>query len=127
MEATKTEIPDRYREQWLADLDGRTAFARDLRQREASVIADLGGEGAVSYIEKSLVRRGLFLETLVRRTEARIASGETLEDDELGRFVQAGNALLGVWKSLGLKRRARDVPSLHDYLRERANKTEAAT
>lgn len=119
MAANQKEIPTRYSERWLDDLDHRTAFARDLRARESGIVADLGGN--VSYLERSLVRRGLFLEVLIRRAEARVATGKTLEPDELGRLTQSVNALLGIWKSLGLKRRARDVPSLHDYLRQRTN------
>jgi hypothetical protein len=113
------DLDEQYSATWLEDFDQRTRFARDLRARESQIFADLGGD--ISYLEHSLLRRGLFLEVHIRRAEARMAAGETLKDDELGRVVQATNSLLGIWKALGLKRRARDVPSLHDYLRQRTN------
>jgi len=112
----ETTIPSEFHPRFLEHLDGRTVAARTLRQRLAEVHADLGGADRLSYAQRSLCRRAIWLETWLETQEARAAEGE---DIDIGRQTQAMNALLGLWKALGLERRSREVPSLGEYLQQR--------
>jgi hypothetical protein len=46
-----------------------------------------------------------------------LARGEEVDQ---GKLTQAVNTLIGLLKTLGLERVARDVPTLGDYLRSKA-------
>ncbi|MCG5527344.1 MULTISPECIES: hypothetical protein [Halorhodospira] len=107
------EVPQQFAQDWIQKLDGRTKLAQAVRQRLDALQADLGGPGALSYQERSLCRRALWLEALIEQREAALARGEPIDE---GSHTQSINALMGVWKALGLKRRSRDVPDLQTYL-----------
>ncbi len=112
-------IPGEFAPGWLAKLDGRTALAQDMQARFAEVCADLGGTDALSYMQRSLVERALWLEYWLGQQERDLASGSA--DFDVGRWVQAANGLQGIFAKLGLQRRARDVTDLATYLKGRAN------
>lgn len=113
-----TEIPDRYSPGWMGKLDQRTSLAQELSRRHRQLCDDLGGLPALSYQQRALTERALFLELHLQTEEAKLANGE---DFDSGRWVQACNALTGVLKTLGLERRARDVPSLPEYLAQQGS------
>jgi hypothetical protein len=115
------EVPDRFRVGWLDALDGRLSLARDLRNRFTEVCDDLGGADCLSYMQRSLIERGLWLEYWLATQEREMASGEQFD---VGRWVQAANSLQGIYSKLGLERKARDVPDLASYLAKRANEKE---
>lgn len=111
-------IPGEYAPGWIATLDGRTAIAQDMAARFAEVCADLGGPDALSYMQRSLIERGLWLEYWLGQQERGIAEGKPFD---VGKWVQAANGLQGIYSKLGLHRRARNVtPDLHDYLKGEA-------
>lgn len=110
------EVPKEYSPGWLDALDGRYGLARELRQRFAEVCTDLGGAERLSYMQRSLAERGLWLEYWLSTQERELAKGEKLD---VGKWVQAANSLQGIYSRLGLERRARDVPDLQTYLRGR--------
>ncbi len=116
--AAKSTIPSEFEPRFLDHMDGRTIAARTLRQRLAEVHSDLGGEAALSYAQKSLCRRAIWLESVIETMEAEAAEGGEID---VGRQTQALNSLLGLWRTLGLERKPRDVPDLQTYLRQRAN------
>jgi hypothetical protein len=107
------DVPERFKAGWLDDLDGRRTLARELRQRYQELTDDLGGSDQLSYQRRTLAERAIFLEYHLSREEQQLAQGE---DFDAGRWVQACNALVGLMKTLGLDRKARDVPSLSEYL-----------
>lgn len=109
-------IPEKPRQGWLSTLDMRTAVGRDMRGRYAEVCGDLGGEDALSYAQRSLVERALWLEYWIAQQERALAEGAEVD---MGRLTQAGNSLLGLFRTLGLERRQRDVTSLSDYIATR--------
>jgi len=113
------DIGDKYERGWLDTLDSRTALARDLRSRYDAICADLGGASSLSYMQRSLVERGLWLERFLVLQEQRLAEQGDSEF-EASRWIQAVNSLQGIYSRLGLERRARDVPSLPEYLQQRA-------
>lgn len=113
-----SEVPATYAPSWLAKLDGRLGVARDLRERYAEVCTDLGGAESLSYMQRSLIERGLWLEYWLAEQEGRLATGG---DFDVGKWVQAANSLQGIYTRLGIARRARDVPDLQTYLASRAS------
>ena len=109
-------VPERFRAGWLDALDGRLSLARDLRQRFDEVCADLGGKDRLSYMQRSLVERGLWLEFWLANQERELAKNEPFD---VGKWVQAANSLQGIYSKLGLQRQARDVPDLQDWLKRK--------
>lgn len=109
-------IPGEYAPGWIATLDGRTAIAQDMQGRFAEVCTDLGGLDALSYMQRSLVERALWLEYWLGQQERALAGGN---DFDVGKWVQAANGLQGIYSKLGLERKPRDVTGLHDYLNQK--------
>jgi hypothetical protein len=118
-----TELPDRYSEDWLAKLDGRTAIARVIRDRLDELQTDLGGRDSLSYQQRSLTKRAIWMEAIIEQQEIALSKGEEVDQ---GKLTQAVNSLIGLLKTLGLERRAKDVPSLAEYLATRASNAEAS-
>jgi hypothetical protein len=118
MQTKSRSIPNAYTPNWLEGLDGRTALAQEMRRRYDAFVSDLGGDSALSYAQRSLVTRALWLELHLQQQEEALANGQ---DFDSGKWVQAVNSLQGVLKSLGLKRVTKDVKDLSAYLAERSN------
>ena len=123
MQAKHTEVPAQYQPGWLNALDGRYALARNLRQRYGEIASDLGGVESLSYAKRSLIERALFIEYWIAQQEQAMMRGE---DVDIGRMTQANNALLGLYRTLGLERKAREVPSLHEYLHRKRQERQNA-
>jgi hypothetical protein len=101
-----TELPSRYDEGFLDGLDGRFRIAREVRDRLAVVHADLGGEAHLSYLQRSLAKRYVWLELHHEADEARLARGEAVN---LGAHVQRLNSMIGVARILGIERQRRPL------------------
>jgi hypothetical protein len=83
--------------------------------KSASAIeTDMGGREALSHARRSLVRRVVWLEAIIEHSEQKLAAGEGID---LGGHTQAINSLLGLYRLLGLERRARPVERLRDVMR----------
>lgn len=111
------EVPQQYAPGWLDALDGRYGVARELRQRFAEVCNDLGGADRLSYMQRSLAERGLWLEYWLSTQEQALVKGGKMD---VSRWIQAANSLQGIYSRLGLERKAKDVPDLQTYLRSKA-------
>jgi hypothetical protein len=83
-----------------------------VRERLQALVADLGGEGALSHQQRSLRKRAIWIELMVEDEEARIAAGGGVD---IAPHTQLVGGLLAIYKALGLKRQCRDV-RLHDVL-----------
>lgn len=108
-------IPARYSADWIQKLDGRTTLARVVQNRLAELEADLGGAGQLSYQERSLCRRAIWLEAMLESREAALADGAQVDE---GNHTQLIHALTSLWRALGLKRRSKAV-DLSTYLKQR--------
>lgn len=117
MTTKDAEVPEKYAQGWLDNLDGRYGLARELRQRFAMVCDDLGGVDSLSYYQRSLVERSLWLEYFLTRQEHDLMQGENFD---AGKWIQGCNSLQGIATRLGLHRKARDVPTLASYLASKA-------
>jgi hypothetical protein len=97
--------------------DGRSAWARRYRDLVEIHVADLGGPERLSEAQRALIRRAVALTIECERREGRLSAGQ---DEDLGVYVTAANALRRILVTLGLERRARDVtPRFKDYLDSR--------
>ncbi len=106
-------VPAKFTNGFLDNLDGRLGVARDLRGRFEALTSDLGGVENLSYAQRSLCERVLFLEFWLARSEANLANGGKFD---VGRWTQACNSLQGIFAKLGLKRVAKDVPSVSEFM-----------
>lgn len=117
--AKLAEIPERFAAGYIDRLDGRTAIAVTMRNRWQQMTDDLGGADRLSYAQRSLVERALWLEHWLAVQEEALASGDCGNFDA-GRWTQACNSLMGILKTLGIERRQKDVTDLQTYLRQKA-------
>jgi len=108
--------PDKFAQGWLSELDGRTGIAQVMRQRYDDFTADLGGADRLSYAQRSLVERALWLEYWLAQQEQGLATGAEFD---VGKWVQAANSLQGILSKLGLERATRDVPNLSEFIARR--------
>ena len=111
-------IPERFSAGYLASLDGRTSIAQEMRGRWQAMTDDLGGEDRLSYAQRSLCERALWLEHFLAIQERALAEGRADEFDA-GRWTQGANALLGLYRTLGIERRAKDVTDLQSFIAKR--------
>lgn len=114
-------VPGEYVLGWLEHLDMRLAVAKELRGRFVQLTEDLGGVDSLSYQQRSLCERGVWLEYWLARQERVLA-----EDGEfnVGQWVQASNALLGLYRHLGIARRAKPAESLEQFKQRIAARTQ---
>jgi hypothetical protein len=111
--AKATDVANRYHGAVLDELDGRVRLARTLRERMRALTNDLGGINDLSYQEVSLCKRCVHLERLLEKKEATLAHGGTCDEST---YLNAINALSGLYSKLGLRRRARVLPTLREYV-----------
>lgn len=117
-QSKSAEIPGRYSADWIERLDGRTSIAKAVSERLHALTNDLGGVESLSYQQRSLCKRAIWMEAIIEQQEAELARGGEVDQ---GRLTQAVNSLIGLLKTLGLERRAREVPTLHDYIKRGAS------
>ena len=109
--------PERFTHGWLDQMDGRTGIAQAMRERYKLLTDDLGGLDRLSYAERSLAERGLWLEYWLADQERLLATGGEFD---VGKWTQACNSLQGIYSKLGLQRQAKNVPDLSEYLAKRS-------
>lgn len=105
--------PRKFEPGWIDKLDKRTGIAQSMRARYQSFTDDLGGAERLSYSQRSLVERALWLEFWLATQEQAMAEGKEIE---VGKWTQACNSLQGILSKLGLDRVAKDIPDLAEYL-----------
>jgi hypothetical protein len=110
---TMATIPDRYSPDFAERLDKRTSIAKAIIERIETIETDMGGAEALSHARRSLIRRTVWLEAIIEHTEQRLAAGEGID---LGGHTQAINSLLGLYRLLGLERRARPTETLESLM-----------
>jgi hypothetical protein len=103
----------------LPRVDGRSLWARRLRELLHDHVSDLGGGDNVSASEMALLRRAITLIVECERREVEFANAGQANDAALAIYQTTVNTLRRTLEALGLQRRARDIgPSLNDILRE---------
>ncbi len=102
-----------YSPNWLSKLDKRTAISVELRNRHVQLCNDLGGLSGLSYQQKSLIDRALFLEFHLEQQEQQLISDGEFDS---GKWVQAVNSLQGIYSKLGLNRVAKEPLSISQFM-----------
>ena len=101
----------------LRDLDRRTTAARAALELRDSIIADLGGDVALTAMKRAIVHNSAVLGAMLEDMATAYLAGEGAD---LSLYATLANAQRRLLADLGLKRRAKDVtPSLHDYLKDK--------
>ena len=97
-------------------LDGRTAPAKEFHRLSSAIIADLGGEQALSAIEMALVEAFCGASVVVNHLNVELMLGNAIDFTDHSAAV---GAMVRVGSRLGLRRRARPVDevTLSDILR----------
>ena len=105
----------------LQGVDGRSVWARRMRDLVEAHTADLGGLDMCSQAEQSLVRRVATLSVELEHLEARFATAGGALPQDLDLYQRTANSLRRLLESVGSKRRPRDVtPVLSEYIEGRA-------
>src|SRR5262249_4789665 len=104
--------------QLLAGVDGRSTWARRLRDLIELHTNDLGGDANISEAERAIVRRASVLIVELERMETDFALANGAPNiATLDAYQRAAGNLRRLLESLGLQRRARDVtPTLQAYV-----------
>jgi hypothetical protein len=102
----------------LPGVDQRSAWVRRCKDLLAAHIADLGGDSNISEAERALIRRAVTLIVECERREVGFAQAGEVSDAALAIYQTTVNTLRRTLEALGLKRRAKDVTTLGDLLRE---------
>jgi hypothetical protein len=103
-------------------LDGRTKAARDFRDIEANLVADLGGE-PLGVVRRALVRRFAAASVIAEALEARFMAGEAID---VGEHAQITNTLVRVGSRIGLERLPKEITptTLGEYIESRRRQVE---
>lgn len=110
-----TQLPRRFDPNFIDRLNKNYALARIVLARRHELETHLGGAEELSYVQKALVKRTLWLELLVERYEQQVANGEQVD---VGAITQLNNSLKGLYKDLGLKKTAKPVRGLRELMAE---------
>lgn len=104
------------------EVDGRTYYARRLRDLIALHSADLGGGDHLSEAEHAIVRRASVITIALEGLELKFAqSSDPALAADLDLYQRMSNTLNRLLKTIGIKRKPRDVtPDLQTYLRQKA-------
>ena len=117
-----TAAPRKFSPDFIENLDSRYELANVVRNRRDALEAHRGGE--ISYIERSLITRLVWMELITETYEFRFANGEPVD---VGALTQLNNSLKGLYKDLGLKAAARTVSSRRERMSGSVTPITAAT
>jgi hypothetical protein len=105
----------------LDQVDHRSAWMRRLRDLVDAHTSDLGGDDHISEGERRLVRRCAMLTLQLEMMETRWAENDgEANTQQIETYQRVTGALRRTLESLGLGRRAKTVPSLEEFLTQRA-------
>ncbi|MBP1183808.1 hypothetical protein [Methylobacterium sp. PvR107] len=105
----------------MPGVDGRTLWARRMRDVANLHLNDLGGLDVASEAEKSIVRRIATLTVELERMEERFATDGEADPDALDLYSRTSGNLRRLLEAIGLRRRPKDItPDLSSYIEGRA-------
>lgn len=94
-------MQEEHESNWLDSLDGRTSVASELQKRHKEFCEDLGGYSSLSYSQRSLVSRALFLEYHLQEQECLMVTGG---DFDSKKWISACGCLHRILNTLGLSK-----------------------
>lgn len=110
------DLAKRFTPRFWEQADSRLATIREMRHRYDLLKADCQAD---SYQKDLLCQRATFVAAKLETME--VTATETGEFD-MGVYTQAVNCLLGLLRSLGLERKAKNVQSLESYVKSVSQK-----
>lgn len=119
-----TEIVSRYREDFLADMDGRCSEVRLLRVKVYQITADLGGWSNLSNMQRSLCERAVHMERQIEKMEKKLIVGVKVDLNQYTNLVATYSGLLSKINP-GLKRLVK-VLTLDDYQKAKGSEATKA-
>jgi hypothetical protein len=116
--------PKKYEKHFLDKLDKRGQCYNLLKTSFDEITNDLGGEETLSHVQLTLIERFCFMEFVLRLKEIEMAKPyEDGDKEKFGKQVaswtQSINAMIGLAKTIGLERRAKQVANLRDYVKSK--------
>jgi hypothetical protein len=100
----------------LAGVDGRSIWARRLRDLIELHEAERGGQDNISEAERAIIRRASTLIVEAERLEAKFALAGEADPADLDLYQRISNSMRRLFEAVGIERKPRDVtPSLADY------------
>jgi hypothetical protein len=114
-------------------INGRTAEGRYVADQRGDLIASLGGIENVSVQKSWLVEEAAFLRLELAYLKAWLASQSPINKRKRAAhpivkdYVGLVGALRGVLSDIGLERQTRQLPSLEEYIRDKASPPTPAT
>jgi len=114
------DFPRKYTDDFLTTIDKRSSLSTLLRRRLGQLLDDMGGEENLSYAQRSLARRAIFLEALIQQSEEKAANGVEIEPTQHASLI---NSLIALYGRIGIERKVKDVVDLTEYIE--ANKQDA--
>ncbi len=93
----------------IAGCDGRSVWARRLKDLLDEAISDKGGFDNTSAAERHIIRRACVLILELERLERKFAEAGEASADDLDLYARVSANLRRLLESVGLQRRARDV------------------
>jgi hypothetical protein len=106
-----TSVPAKFDPDFMERLSRRYSLARVVHDRRDALEAHCGGD--LSYVQRSLVKRLVWLELLTETYEQRVANGEEVD---VGALTQLNNTLKGLYKDIGIRPTARPIRRLRDVM-----------
>lgn len=106
-----TQLPAKFDPDFVERLSKRYSLTHVVQGRLAALEAHVGG--APSYVQRSLIRRTIWLELLTESYEQKVANGTEVD---VGALTQLNNTLKGLYKDLGIGPTARPIESLHEAM-----------
>lgn len=108
----KNVLPKKFQAGFIEKLDKRATVTKELLERYGQLCDDLGGAEGLSYQQRSLAQRALWLEYWVAESERTLCDGGAID---ISKHSQAVAMLASVYAKLGLQRVAR-TRSLSDII-----------
>lgn len=112
-------VPADFKPDFLSTLDQRFAPSIAARRTYHELVEALGGEDNLSPQRRLLIERATWTSLILAKYEVDFATSGKVN---LSDYTQAVHALVSLFKTLGLNRVQRDVPSLQQYLARQGGK-----
>lgn len=102
----------------LANVDGRSPWARRYRDVYNALVSDAGGADLVSEATMVIFRRAATLATELERIEAGFATKGAADPADLDLFARVSGTLTRLLERVGIERKPRDItpPSIADVI-----------
>lgn len=109
-------VPTRFDPDFAERLSKRYSLTRIVQERREALEAHWGGSD-LSYVQRALVKRVVWLELITETYEQRVANGEQID---VGALTQLNNTLKGYYKEIGIRPTARPLRTLRDVMQGNA-------